>query len=234
MGQKPSFIGHRERLRKKFLTSGTQAFLPHEILELILTYSITRKDTKGLAWNLIKEFGSLGEVLDAREEDLLKIKGLGPSSVVLLKLIREVMRNYSLEKIKERKEISTPENLVDFCKASLHGKKEEAFEVIYLTIRNTVIAVDRLCQGTLDRAVISPRKILEKAFSYNAAALILVHNHPSGEPAPSNEDVDLTETISRICAPIGILVLDHIIVGRGKFFSMKANTLISSKEENLK
>ncbi len=228
MSEKPSFFGHRERLRKKFLNGGIDSFLPHEVLELILTYSIPRKDTKTLAWTLIKKFGSLSDVLDAKEEDLKQVKGIGPSTIVLLKLMRSVMRNYSLEKIKDRAEISTPENLLDFCKASLQGQKEEAFEVIFLTVRNTVIAVERLCQGTLDKALISPRKILEKAFSYNAAGLIFIHNHPSGEPTPSEEDKNLTETLTRIATPLGIMILDHIIVGRGKVFSMKANVFIKN------
>ena len=205
--------------------------MPHEILELILTYSIPRKDTKALAWTLLKKFGTLSDVLDAKEEDLQKVKGLGPSSVVLIKLIRSVMRNYSLEKIKERKEISNPEKLLEFCKASLQGRHEEAFEVIFLTIRNTVIAVERLCQGTLDRARIPPRKILERAFFHNAAGLIFVHNHPSGEPSPSSEDIYLTNTITSLTTPLGIVVLDHIIVGRGKVFSIKSNSYISNQEE---
>ena len=230
MSEKPSFFGHRERLRKKFLNGGINSFLPHEILELILTYSIPRKDTKTLAWTLIKKFGSLSGVLDAKEEDLKQVKGIGPSTIVLLNLMRSVMRNYSLEKIKDRKEISTPENLLDFCKASLQGQKEEAFEVIFLTIRNTVIAVERLCQGTLDKAIISPRKILEKAFFYNASGLIFIHNHPSGEPGPSQEDKNITETLTRITSPLGIMVLDHIIVGRGKVYSMKTGAFIYSEE----
>ena len=230
MSEKPSFLGHRERLRKKFLNGGIDSFLPHEVLELILTYSIPRKDTKKLAWTLIKKFGSLSEVLDAKEEDLKQVKGIGPSTIVLLKLMSAVMRNYSIERIKDRTEISTPENLLDFCKASLQGQKEEAFEVIFLTVRNTVISVERLCQGTLDKALISPRKILEKAFTYNAAGLIFIHNHPSGEPTPSEEDKNLTETLTRLTTPLGIMVLDHIIVGRGKVFSMKANALIAGEE----
>ncbi len=232
MDQKPSFLGHRERLRKKFLNNGIDSFLPHEILELLLTYSIPRKDTKPLAWALLKKFGSLSDVLDAPKEELEQIKGLGPASIILIKLMREVMRSYSLEEIKQRKEISNPESLVEFCKASLHGKKDEAFEVIFLTVRNTVIAVERLCQGTLDRTRISPRKILEKAFAYNAAGLIFIHNHPSGEPIPSAEDRILTDKISQLSTPLGIMVLDHIIVGRGKFFSIKSNSFVFIEGEN--
>ena len=226
MDQKPSFIGHRQRLRKKFLSGGLDSFLPHEILELLLTYSIPRKDTKKLAWALLKKFGSLSDVLDAKVEDLIKVEGLGASSAVLLKLTRNLMRTYSLEKIKSRKEISTPAHLVEYCKASLHGRQDEAFEVVYLTIRNTVIDVERLCHGNLDRAKITPRKILEKAFEHNAAGLIFIHNHPSGEPTPSNEDHDLTEALTRVATPLGIAILDHIIVGRGKFYSMKLDSFI--------
>lgn len=226
MDQKPSFIGHRQRLRKKFLSGGLNSFLPHEILELLLTYSIPRKDTKKLAWALLKKFGSLSDVLDAKEEDLMKVEGLGPSSAVLLKLTRNLMRTYSLEQIKSRQEISTPAHLVEFCKASLHGRQDEAFEVIYLTIRSTVIDVERLCQGNLDRARITPRKILEKAFEHNAAGLIFIHNHPSGEPTPSEEDLNLTEALTRVATPLGIAILDHIIVGRGKFYSMKLDSFI--------
>ena len=234
MNQKPSFLGHRERLRKKFIKNGLDSFLPHEVLEILLTYSIPRKDTKPIAWALLKKFGSLSDVLDAEENELLKIEGIGPSSVVLLKLMRGIMRSYSLEKIKERKEISSPESLVDYCRASLHGNQDEAFEVMFLTVRNTVIAVERICQGTLDRSRISPRKILERAFAYNAAGLIFIHNHPSGEPKPSEEDIHLTETLSRISTPVGIIVLDHIIVGRGKFFSMKSNAFVTGHEEENK
>lgn len=226
MEQKPSFFGHRKRLRQKFFKSGFDSFLPHEILELLLTYAIPRKDTKKLAWSLLKKFGSLTDVLDAAEEDLQKIEGLGPSSVLLIKLIRDIIRAYAIEQVKRKAEINTPENLVDFCKASMHGSKEEAFDIIYLSIRNTVIAVERLCHGTLDKAVINPRKILEKAFEHKAAGLIFVHNHPSGDPKPSSEDTYLTETIINLAAPFNISILDHIIVGRGQFYSIKSENLI--------
>ena len=141
------------------------------------------------------------------------------------------MRRYFLEQVKESKEIKSPESVVDFCRASLQGEANEVFEVIYLTTRNTVIGVERIAIGTIDRASISPRKIIEQAFRRRAAALIFVHNHPSGEPAPSQEDITLTETLSRVAAPLGIIVLDHIIVGRGKFFSIKANSIIKSKKD---
>jgi DNA repair protein RadC len=141
------------------------------------------------------------------------------------------MRKYFLEEVKKRKEIKSPESVADFCRASLQGEANEVFEVIYLTTRNTVISVERISTGTIDRAIISPRKIIEQAFRQRAAALIFVHNHPSGEPTPSQEDITLTETLARVAAPLGIIVLDHIIVGNGRFFSIKANSFIKTKKE---
>lgn len=228
---KPSYSGHRSRLRKRFESAGLDSFLEHEILELLLTYCITRKDTKPLAWALLKKFGSLSGVLDATPSELEEVAGIGRQSTVFIKLIRAVMRTYFLEEIKKRKEITTPENVVNFCRASLQGEPNEIFEVIYLTTRNAVIGVERLSVGTIDRASIAPRKIIEQALKRRAAALIFVHNHPSGEPEPSAEDRELTETLSQIASPLGIAVLDHIVVGKGKFFSMRANSFISAKKE---
>ncbi len=205
--------------------------MDHEVLELLLTFCIPRKDTKPIAWALIKRFGSLSGVLDATPKELAQVQGIGGQSAVFLNLIRATMRKYFLEQVKERKEIKNPESVVDFCQASLQGEANEVFEVIYLTTRNTVIGVERIAIGTIDRASISPRKIIENAFNRRAAALIFVHNHPSGEPSPSQEDISLTENLSRIAAPLGIIILDHIIVGKGKFFSIKANNFIKPKKE---
>ena len=231
--EKPSYSGHRARLKKRFEKGGISSFLEHEILELLLTYCITRKDTKPLAWALLRKVGSLSGVLEATPSELEEVEGIGNNSVVFIKLIRELMRFYFLEEIKKRKEITTPENVVDFCRASLQGEANEIFEVIYLTTRNAVIGVERISVGTIDRASVSPRKIIEQALKRRAAALIFVHNHPSGEPEPSKEDIELTETLSRVAAPLGISVLDHIVVGKGKFFSIRANSLITVKKEKV-
>ena len=233
MSDKPSFHGHRDRLRVRFSASGLDSFMDHEVLELLLTFCIPRKDTKPIAWALIKRFGSLSGVLDATPKELAQVQGIGGQSAVFLNLIRATMRKYFLEQVKERKEIKNPESVVDFCQASLQGEANEVFEVIYLTTRNTVIGVERIAIGTIDRASISPRKIIENAFNRRAAALIFVHNHPSGEPSPSQEDISLTENLSRIAAPLGIIVLDHIIVGKGKFFSIKANNFVKPKKNTL-
>ena len=231
MPRKNIHEGHRSRLRAKFASSGLDSFLDHEVLELLLTYAIARKDTKPLAWVLLRRFGSLCGVLDAAQNELNEVPGMGARSAGLIKLVRAAMRRYFLERVKENKEIKNPASVVDFCRASLQGEANEVFEVIYLTARNTVIGVERISTGTIDRASISPRKIIEQALRAHAAALIFVHNHPSGEPAPSREDIELTQTLSHAAAPLGIMVLDHIIVGKGKSFSIKANSLIKSEKE---
>ena len=230
---KPSYLGHRARLRRKFGKGGEQALLEHEMLELLLTFAIPRRDTKPLAWALIKKFGSLNGVLDASEQELSEVEGIGANSALLIHVVRATMRKYYLEHIKARKEIKTPQSVVDFCRASLQCESNEVFEIIYLTSRSTVIDVERITIGTIDRASISPRKIVESALKKKAAALIFVHNHPSGEPSPSREDIELTEAFTKIASSLGIAVMDHIIVGRGKFFSIRANCEIKSPTEIL-
>ncbi|MDR1123452.1 MAG: DNA repair protein RadC [Elusimicrobiota bacterium] len=233
MPQKHTHDGHRSRLRERFASSGLDSFMDHEVLELLLTYTIARKDTKPAAWALIKRFGSLRGVLDAKAEELGEIAGLGAQSAVFLNLLRALMRRYSLEQTKENKKIESLADIIDFCRASLHGSAEEIFEVIFLTARNDFIGAERIASGSLQSAEVSPRKIIERALSRRAAALIFVHNHPSGEPAPSPQDIKLTETLSRVAAPLGIIVLDHIIVGKDRFFSIKANSLIEYKKEQV-
>ena len=221
--EKPSYMGHRQRIREKFATGGLEHFLDHETLELLLTYCIARRDTKPLAWALIKRFGNLSAVLDAPVKELCEVPGMGQYSAQFLKLIRAVFKKYSLEEVKERPAIRTPEEVVAYCNASLAGKSDECVELIYLSVRNTVIGTEIISSGTLDRVSISPRKIVECALAAKAAAIILVHNHPSGDPTPSADDIALTQEVARAAALLGIMVHDHIIVGKGRHYSLKAN-----------
>ncbi len=220
---KPSYIGHRERIRNKFVSAGLDSFLDHETLELLLTYTISRKDTKPIAWALLKKFGSLSAVLDADPSQLITIPGIGPRSAQFLKLIRGVFKRYSLEEVKEKVSIRTPQQVLEYCKASLAGKKEECLEVIYLSVRNTVMSTQVVASGLIDRVAVSPRKIVECALLAKASAFILVHNHPSGDATPSQEDIDLTQDVIRAAALFGISVHDHIIVGKGTHYSLKAH-----------
>ncbi len=221
--QKPSFFGHRQRLRDKFASGGLEHFLDHEILELLLTYCIARRDTKPLAWALIKRFGSLAAVLDAPTEELCAVPGVGEQSALFLKLIRSVFKKYSLEEVKEKVTVRTPEQVLEYCNASLAGNADECLELIYLSVRNTIIGTEIIATGSLDRVSVSPRKIVERALAAKAAAIILVHNHPSGDPTPSMEDIVLTKEVARGAALLGIAVHDHIIIGKGAHYSLKAN-----------
>lgn len=216
-------MGHRQRMRDKFASGGLEHFLDHETLELLLSYCIPRRDTKPLAWALVKRFGSLSAVLDAPAEELCQVPGMGQYSAQFLKLIRAVFKKYSLEEVKEKPVIRTPEEVVAYCNASLAGQSEECVELIYLSVRNTVIGTEIISSGTLDRVSISPRKIVERALAAKAAALILVHNHPSGDPTPSSDDILMTKEVVRAAALLGIAVHDHIIVGKGQHYSLKAN-----------
>lgn len=220
---KPSYLGHRQRMREKFSNGGLDSFLDHEALDLLLTYCIARRDTKPIAWALLKRFGSLSAVLDASVEELCKVEGIGKQSALFFKLIRGILKKYSLENVKERPIIKSPQQVIDYCKASLSGNKEECLELIFLSIRNTVLGTETVAKGSLDRVSVSPRKIVECALAAKAAAVILVHNHPSGDPTPSMEDILLTKDVTRAAALLGITVHDHIIVGNGIHYSLKAN-----------
>ena len=224
---KPSFVGHRERLRQKLAKYGLETFLPHEVLELLLTYVIPRKDTKPIAWALLKKFGSLAGVLDADEKQLSEVKGIGSNSAQFLKLIRAVFKMYSLSHVQQRTAIRSPQQVISYCKASLADKTEECLELIFLSVRNTVIGTQTVATGLLDRVSISPRKIIECALRVQAAALILVHNHPSGDASPSQEDIALTQDVINAAALFGIRVHDHIIIGKGgAHYSLRAHDII--------
>lgn len=220
---KPSYLGHRERIRAKFAASGLAPLADHEVLELLLTYAIARRDTKPLAWALIKQFGSLGKVLDADPAALASVKGVGKGTASFLKLVRALFTRYSLEELRQSVIIRSPEQVVKYCKASLAGRSEECLELIYLSVRNTVIRTETVALGLIDRVSISPRKIVECALAAKASAVILVHNHPSGDVTPSLEDVLLTQEVVEAARLLGISVYDHIIVGRQAYYSLKAN-----------
>lgn len=220
---KPSYLGHRECIRAKFAASGLAPLADHEVLELLLTYAIARRDTKPLAWALIKQFGSLGKVLDADPAALAAVKGVGKGTAAFLKLVRALFTRYSLEELRQSAIIRSPEQVVKYCKASLAGRSEECLELIYLSVRNTVIRTETVALGLIDRVSISPRKIVECALAAKASAVILVHNHPSGDVTPSLEDILLTQEVVEAARLLGISVYDHIIVGRQAYYSLKAN-----------
>lgn len=223
----PACSGHRSRLRQKLAKQGLDGFLPHEVLELLLTYAIPRKDTKPLAWALLKKFGSLTAVLDADEKQLCEVDGIGPNAAQFLHLVREVVKSYSLTQVKEAPALNSPQQVLAYCKASLSNRRVECLEVLCLSIRGTLISTQILATGSLGTVMISPRQVIECALKANAKSVILVHNHPSGDAHPSQEDINLTHTIINAASYFDIKIADHIVIGKGGgYFSFRAEGII--------
>jgi DNA repair protein RadC len=213
--------GHRERLKKKYRASGIEAFHDYEALELLLCYAIAQGDVKPTAKALLKTFGSIKDVMDADMEDLEKVKGVGSSSAVALKLVKDLCALYLKQQAMEKPQITCTSELVNYCKASLGGVKDEQFRVIFLDAQNRIIDVETIQEGIVNQAVVYPRKVLENALKQKASAIILLHNHPSGNVRPSDADIRLTRTIQETAKILDILVHDHIIIGENRFFSFR-------------
>jgi len=222
----PHYKDHRQRLKKKFAASGVDAFYDYETLELLLSYAIPLKDVKPLAKNLLKTFGSLKGVMDASIRDLEGITGVGPHTAVLIKLVKDMGVLYLKEKAKEKAQITCTRELLDYCKTSIGGLKDERFCVIYLDAQNRITDMETIQEGIVNQAVVYPRKVLETALERKASAIILVHNHPSGHVKPSDADIRLTKTIQDTARMLDILVHDHVIVGENRFFSFREEGLM--------
>lgn len=223
MGDKPDYLGHRERLRKRFLESGEKGLLDYELLELLLAYAIPRRDVKPYAKSLVRKFGSLAGVLDAGPQELEEVLQVGPISSTLIHLVKKINEHYFAEKMMNRNALSSPQAVLDFARVKMAGLPHEAFMVIFLNTKNKILDFKVIQEGTVDRAVIYPRRIVEEAIGRHAAGVILVHNHPSGQSEPSPEDRELTRSIIEAARTIDLRVLDHIIVGKEGHFSFVEN-----------
>lgn len=222
----PHYKDHRQRLKKKFSESGVDAFHDYEVLELLISYAISRKDVKALAKELITRFGSLKGIMDAEKDSLEKVKGIGAHTAILIKLIKETGIIYLKEKAKEKPQITCTSELLDYCKTYMGGLKDERFCVIYLDAQNRMTDIETIQEGIVNQAVVYPRKVLENALKKKASAVILVHNHPSGHVKPSDADIRLTKTIQETAKILDIIVHDHIIIGENRFFSFREEGLI--------
>ena len=217
--------GHRARLRERFLAA--PAALPgYEQLELLLTFALGRRDVKPIAKSLIERFGSLGAVLDAAPHEIASVRGAGPASAVLIKLVKEISAASLHERMRKKPFLSSPRAVADFVTARIGGLPHEAFMVVFLNVQNEVIGSDVINEGTVDQVAVYPRRILEAALRQHAGALILAHNHPSGYTDPSEEDKRLTETLRTTARALDIRVLDHLVVGRGGYFSFAERGLL--------
>jgi DNA repair protein RadC len=223
---KPDHLGHFERLRERFIMS-PEGFHDYELLELLLTHVIRGHNVKPAAKELIKRFGSIAGVLDAPKDQLESINGIKEKSAILILLVKRLFEAYAADQIKKRDVLSSPDAVIEFARIKTAGLPHEAFMVIYLNVKNHVIAHDVINEGTVDHAVVYPRRVVESALAHHAASLILVHNHPSGDPTPSSEDKRLTRSIVEAARTMDIRVVDHIIVGKAAHFSFHEHHLLN-------
>lgn len=225
--EKPHFHGHRARLRARFLDSAGAGIPDYEILELILFGVFRNGDTKPLAKALVAEFGSLAAVLAAPAERLSKVPGCGEAVIAALKVTREAGLRMLQAEAKARPALSNWQALLDYCRAVLQHEQIEQFRILFLDRKNQVIADEQQQRGTVDHTPVYPREVVKRALELNAAALILVHNHPSGDPTPSRADIEMTREVAKAAATMGIAVHDHLIIGRKGHVSLREKGLIS-------
>ncbi|MBL8582500.1 MAG: DNA repair protein RadC [Rhizobiaceae bacterium] len=224
--EKPHFLGHRQRLRARFREAGETALSDYEILELLLFRSIPRADTKARAKALLKRFGSLAEVLGAPEKLLCEVDDVGEAAALDLKIVAAAARRMAHSAIREREVLSSWDSVIAYCRSAMAFEPREQFRILFLDKKNMLIADEVQQVGTVDHTPVYPREVVRRALELSATAIILVHNHPSGDPSPSRADIDMTRTIVESAKPLGISVHDHIIVGKNGHASMKGLRLI--------
>jgi len=223
---KPHYHGHRERLRGRFRDAGADALSDYEMLELVLFRAIPQRDVKPLAKQLIETFGSYAEVLAAPVQRLGEIKGLGDAAITELKIVQAAAARMLKGEVKKRQVLSSWSSVLDYCRGAMAFDDKEQFRILFLDKRNHLIADEVQQEGTVDHTPVYPREVVKRALELSATAIILVHNHPSGDPTPSRSDIVMTEAIVDVAKPLGILVHDHIIVGKEGHASLKSLKLI--------
>jgi DNA repair protein RadC len=222
----PHYLGHRERLRTRFRNAGADAVSDYELLELVLFRTIPQRDVKPLAKELIAKFGSFAEVLAAPRQRLEEVKGVKEATSTDLKILQAVAGRITRGEARKRTVLSSWSAVLDYCRTTMAFSDKEQFKIIFLDKRNQIIADEVQQTGTVDHTPVYPREVVKRALELSATAIILVHNHPSGDPTPSSADIQMTQSIVDIAKPLGIAVHDHIIVGKQGHASLKALRLI--------
>ncbi|MEM9879228.1 MAG: DNA repair protein RadC [Pseudomonadota bacterium] len=218
--------GHRARLREKLLQRGAESFADYEILELILTIAIPRRDVKPLAKALMAEFGSLADVINADLARLESVTGLGETTIAVLKVMQAATIRVTRDQVADRPILSGWGALIDYLKASNAYRDREVFRVLFLDQKNVLIADEVISEGTINHAPVYPREIMARALNVGAVSIILCHNHPSGDPTPSRQDISITRDIAEIGGKLGVKVHDHVIIGKKGEKSLKSMGLI--------
>ncbi|THD60007.1 MAG: JAB domain-containing protein [Bradyrhizobium sp.] len=222
----PHYHGHRERLRERFHSAGSDALSDYELLELALFASIPRRDTKPFAKALLKKFGSFAEVVHAPAARLREVDGISDASINQIKLIAAATHRIAKGEIRKSVALSSWNDVIGYCRAGMAFADKEQFRILFLDKRNQLISDEVQQTGTVDHTPVYPREVMKRALELSATAIILVHNHPSGDPTPSQADIQMTRAIIDIAGPLGISVHDHIIVGKNGHASLKGLKLI--------
>ncbi len=226
MTEKPDHIGHRKRLRDRFATGGGEALADYELLELCLFQAIPRQDTKPIAKALMNRFGTYAGVLNATPDELCDIKGMGDAAVIALKTVVEAATRLAREEILNQPVLSSWDRVIDYLRIGMGQTKTEQFRILFLDTKNKLIADELHQEGTVNHTPVYPREVVKRVLELSAVAIIMVHNHPSGDPTPSRADIDMTKQMRDVGAPLGVTLHDHIIISRSDYSSFKAMGLI--------
>ena len=227
MANSPHYREHWARLRERFLNGGADALPDYELLEMVLYLGKTRGgDMKPLAKKLIKKFGSFGDVVSAEPARLMEVDGVGEVTAAAIKTVQASALRMAQSTVLNRPTLSSSAALIDYCTASMAYNKIEQFRVLYLDRKNTLIADEHQQEGTVDHTPVYPREVVGRALELGASAIIMVHNHPSGDPTPSRADIDMTAKISAAGKSLGVVLHDHIVIGRGQHASFKSMGLL--------
>lgn len=221
-----SYLGHRKRLREKFLDAAGAGIADYELLEMLLFFAIPRGDTKPLAKQMLNRLKTIQNVIYADDAVIKGFDGAGESTTYTLKLIREIIRRASISNLKTRDVISSFQDVINYCQTSMSNLIVEEFHILFLDTKNHLIADETQQRGTIDRSVVYSREVVKRALELGAASIILVHNHPSGDPEPSTNDILITTSIAKACGVLNIKLLDHIIIGKYQHRSMKSMGII--------
>lgn len=218
--------GHRDRLRERFVKAGNEALADYELLELLLYRSLPRIDTKPIAKDLLLRFGSFGDVLSADIQRLTEVKGVKQATAIDLKVVAAAAKEMLKSGVQTRELLSSWASVLEYCTAAMAYESKEQFRILFLDKKNGLIADEIQQTGTIDHTPVYPREVLKRAIELSATAIILVHNHPSGDPTPSRADIEMTKKIIEAIKPLGIIVHDHIIIGKSGYASLKGLQLI--------
>lgn len=222
----PGVEGHRERLRTRLLAAGAEALADHELLEAVLFLAILRRDTKPIARALIARFGSFAAVIAAPPAELATVQDVGPSAIAAIKTVQAAALRLARAEVMQRPVLNNWDRLMDYLNAVLARERIEHFRVLFLDARNRLLADEAQSRGTVNHTPVYPREVVKRALELHATALILVHNHPSGDPTPSADDIAMTREIRDAARPLSVVLHDHVVIGNGRWLSFRREGLL--------